>query len=238
MIRLGVNIDHVATLRQARRGESPNPLEAAFACEKAGAHGITMHLREDRRHIQDKDVLEVAANVLLPLNLEMALAPQILKFALKLKPDSVCIVPERREELTTEGGLDVIASLSKLKPAVKELKKAGVQVSIFVSPDLKQIEACRESGAEFIELNTGEFSEAKTLSLKAKEVERLEKAALRGSELGLKINAGHGLNYQNVLEILHLKGLHELNIGHAIISRAIMTGLERAVIDMLDLMNA
>ncbi|MBN2145121.1 MAG: pyridoxine 5'-phosphate synthase [Candidatus Aureabacteria bacterium] len=237
MIKLGVNIDHVATIRQARGGKEPNPLEAAFICEKALAHSITVHLREDRRHIQPQDVASIKEHVLLPLNLEMALSSEIIRFALKIKPRSVTLVPEKRKELTTEGGLDVIENLPRIRQATKQFKKERILVSLFINPVKEQVEASAKSGAEFIELHTGDYANAATSENRNKELEKLKNAASYALKLGLNVNAGHGLNYTNVRDILSLPGLQELNIGHSIISRAVMVGLEQAVRDMLALMN-
>jgi pyridoxine 5-phosphate synthase len=257
MLKLGVNIDHVATLREARyRGRGfgePNPVEAARICEAAGAHGITAHLREDRRHIQDRDVWELREKIETRLNLEMANAPEIVGIALKLRPDIVCIVPERRLEVTTEGGLDVAAAEKSLTETRKKMNDAGIEVSLFIAPDEKQIEASARVGSQFIELHTGQFAEAfheKAASLRRDdqttqrpapndlpELQRLISGAEQAHTLGLKVNAGHGLNYEN-LPLLHpVPHLVELNIGHSIVSRAVVVGLEKAVKEMLDLMK-
>lgn len=233
MIKLGVNIDHIATLRQARKGAEPNPLEAAFVCEKAGAHGITVHLREDRRHIQDKDVFAIKEQVLLPLNLEMAMHPDIIKIALEICPSTVCLVPEKRQELTTEGGLDVVANKKEITCLVAKMHKKGIGVSLFINADKTQVKASCETGADYVELHTGEYANAKTPKKLSAELAKLESAASFAHGLGLIVNAGHGLNYQNIPGILHLEGLHELNIGHSIISRALFTGLSQAISDML-----
>ena len=242
MLKLGVNIDHVATLREARyrgrmKGE-PSPVAAAMLCEAAGAHGITAHLREDRRHIQDGDVWKLREVVKTRLNLEMANTPQIVALALRVKPDIVCIVPERRQEVTTEGGLDAAKSVKALTETRKKMADAGIEVSLFIAPDAKQVKAAAEIGAEFIELHTGKFAEHFHQKQKrSKEIERLVAAARQAHELGLKVNAGHGLNYEN-LPVLHIvPHLVELNIGHSIISRAISVGLPTAVKEMLKLMD-
>ena len=237
MIRLGVNIDHIATLRQARRGFEPNPLEGAFVCEKAGAHGITIHLREDRRHIQDKDVYVIKEQVLLPLNLEMALNPDIVKIALDVRPSTICLVPEKRQELTTEGGLDVAGNKKEISSLVSRMHKKGIGVSLFINAAEVQVKASCDAGADYVELHTGEYSNAKTPKQLHEELARLEAAAACAHALGLTVNAGHGLNYQNTPAILHLEGLHELNIGHSIISRSLFTGLYQAVSDMLILLS-
>ena len=242
MLKLGVNIDHIATLRQARyRGQpggEPDPVEAALACEAAGAHGITAHLREDRRHIQDRDVWRLREVVQTRLNLEMANVPEIAALALKLKPDIVCLVPERRQEVTTEGGLNVVRQLPSLARTRRQLNDAGIEVSLFIAPDPRQIDAAAKVGAQFIELHTGAFALAfHSKRERNEELERLIAGAKQAHALGLQVNAGHGLNYEN-LPLLHLvPHLVELNIGHSIVSRAVFTGLERAVKDMLKLME-
>ncbi len=238
MLKLGVNIDHVATLREARyrgleHGE-PDPVAGALVCEAAGAHGITAHLREDRRHIQDRDVAAIARAIKTRLNLEMANAPEIVAIALKLKPDIVCIVPERRQEVTTEGGLDAAGNWQALAETRKKMNDAGIEVSLFIAPDPAQVEAAERIGAQFIELHTGGFAEHFNQKRKRnEELERLIAAAEQAHGLGLKVNAGHGLNYQN-LPLLHtVPHLVELNIGHSIISRAVTAGLAAAVKEML-----
>ena len=248
MLKLGVNIDHIATIREARyRGLShgePDPVAAALLCEMAGAHGITAHLREDRRHIQDRDVEELRKRITTRLNLEMANAPEIVKIALKLKPDIVCIVPERRLEVTTEGGLEVVAAEKALAKTRKKLNDAGIEVSLFIGPDEKQIAASARVGCQFIELHTGKFADEFYEECKAggpapggAELARLVAGAKQGHELGLKINAGHGLNYVNLPLLFQVPHLVELNIGHCIVSRAAIVGLEIAVRDMLQLMQ-
>jgi len=242
MLKLGVNIDHVATLREARyrdrgRGE-PDPVEAALICESAGAHGITAHLREDRRHIRDRDVWKLREAVQTRLNLEMALTSEILGIALKLKADIVCLVPERRREITTEGGLDVIGQQAALTEARKRLNDAGIEVSLFIAPDAKQIEASARAGSQFIELHTGAFAESFDDEPKREiELQRLISGAKQAHALGLRVNAGHGLNYANLPALHRVPHLVELNIGHSIISRAVFSGLTRAVKDMLRLME-
>jgi len=239
MLKLGVNIDHVATLREARyrglgHGE-PDPVPAAIICEAAGAHGITAHLREDRRHIQDRDIWKLREVVKTRLNLEMANAPEIADIALKLKPDIVCIVPERRLEVTTEGGLDVVAAEKSLTETRKKMNAAGIEVSLFIAPDEKQIEASARVGAQFIELHTGKFSEEFNKS--ETELHRLIAGAKQAHALGLKVNAGHGLNYANLSALFRVPHLVELNIGHSIVSRAVFAGLETAVKEMLAVMK-
>jgi pyridoxine 5-phosphate synthase len=242
MLKLGVNIDHVATLREARyRGRDcgePDPIGAALICESAGAHGITAHLREDRRHMQDRDLVKLREVVKTRLNLEMAHTPEILAFALKLKPDIVCIVPERREEVTTEGGLDVAGHWLALADARKRLNDAGIEVSLFIAPDPEQIAAAGRVGSQFIELHTGAFAESfHRKRERAGELDRLVAGAKQAHELGIQVNAGHGLNYRNLSALRQVPHLVELNIGHSIISRAIVVGLATAVREMLLLMK-
>ena len=241
MLKLGVNIDHVATLREARyRGRGagePDPVAAALACEAAGAHGITAHLREDRRHIQDRDVWKLRETIRTRLNLEMANAPEIVEIALRLKPHITCIVPERRQEVTTEGGLDVVTNRSSITETRRRLSEAGIEVSLFIAPDPTQIEAAAQTGSQFIELHTGAFAESfDHPEDREKEINRLVVAATQAHALGLKVNAGHGLNYENLPTLHRVPHLVELNIGHSIVSRSIQTGLAAAVQEMLSLM--
>jgi len=242
MLKLGVNIDHVATLREARyrgreRGE-PDPVAAARLCEQAGAHGITAHLREDRRHILDRDVWKLRETIRTRLNLEMANAPEIVNIALKLKPEIVCLVPERRQEVTTEGGLDVAGNLEAITQTRKKMQQAGIEVSLFIAPDAAQIKAAAQTGSEFIELHTGAFGESfGDAEACPRELQRLIAGAQQAHSLGLKVNAGHGLNYQNLPLLYQVPHLVELNIGHSIISRAITVGLAAAVTEMLTLMK-
>ncbi len=233
MPRLHVNIDHVATLRQARRGTAPDPVEAAAACERAGADGITVHLREDRRHIQDHDVRALRHAVKSLLNLEMAATEEMAAIACEVLPDEVCIVPERRQELTTEGGLDVAAARPALARIVPRLRADGIQVSLFVSPERAAVEAAAAAGAQIVELHTGAYAHAQPPA-RAAELARLAAAAERAHALGLRVNAGHGLDLANVADVARLPHLEELNIGYAIVCRAIFTGLERAVREMAD----
>ena len=241
MLKLGVNIDHVATIRQARyRGREtgePDPQQAAIVCEKAGAHGVTIHLREDRRHIVDRDVRDVRAAVKTRLNLEMANAPEIIDIALRTKPEIVCIVPERREEVTTEGGLEVAGQWQALQQTRQRMNDAGIDVSLFIAPDLAQVEASARVGAQFVELHTGSFAEAFRAGEYNDELERLVSAARQARQLGLKVNAGHGLNYENVRLLDRVPYLVEVNIGHSIISRAVFVGLDAAVREMLKAMQ-
>jgi len=236
MIRLGVNIDHVATLRQARRTTYPSLVEAAAACEQAGAHGITIHLREDRRHIQDVDVYTLRKTLKTRMNLELANTPEIIAIALKVKPDEVCMVPERREELTTEGGLDVAGQQHALAPVVAKLSAAGIAVSMFIAPDLRQVEASAAIGAPYIELHTGAYAE-QTGVAREEELKRLIQAAQHAHGLGLKVNAGHGLNLENIAPILTLPHLDTLNIGHSIVCDALFVGLHASTRAMLAKLN-
>jgi len=238
---LGVNIDHVATLREARyRGQGhgePDPVAAALDCEVAGAHGITAHLREDRRHIQDRDVWKLRKVIKTRLNLEMANVPEVVEIALKLKPDIVCLVPERRLEVTTEGGLDVAGNERALAETRKRMNDGGIEVSLFIAPDPAQIEAAGRTGSQFIELHTGAFAEGFDEERRRKaELERLIAGAQQAHALRLKVNAGHGLNYRNLPVLHRVPHLVELNIGHSIISRAVAVGLKAAVEEMLRLM--
>jgi len=242
MLKLGVNIDHVATLREARyRGRSqgePEPVSAALICEAAGAHGITVHLREDRRHIQDRDVWKLREVVKTRLNLEMANAPDIVSIALRLKPDIVCIVPERRQELTTEGGLDAAGNLQALTQTRKRMNDAGIDVSLFIAPDAAQVEAAARVGSQFVELHTGAYAESFASEKgRDRELHRLSAAARQAHALGVKVNAGHGLNYENLSLLHRVPHMVELNIGHSIISRAVFVGLANAVKEMLGLME-
>ncbi len=236
MSRLGVNVDHVATIRQARGGSEPDPVTAAALAELAGADGITIHLREDRRHIQDRDVMLMRRTIQTRLNLEMAATEEMVGIALKVVPESVTLVPEKRQELTTEGGLDVVRHQQALAPQIELLRQAGIMVSLFVDPDVEQIKACARVKADYIEIHTGAYCEAKG-ARQAEELTKIEQAVTIGGKLGLGVNAGHGLNYQNVTAVARLKGIDEFNIGHSIISRAVFVGMERAVRDMLELLR-
>jgi pyridoxine 5-phosphate synthase len=243
MLKLGVNIDHVATLREARyRGRGfgePDPVAAARLCEAAGAHGITAHLREDRRHIQDRDVWKLREVVRTRLNLEMANVPEIVDIALKLKPEIVCLVPERRLEVTTEGGLDVVAAEKSLAETRRKMNDAGIEVSLFIAPDENQIAAAARTGSQFIELHTGTFAEHFDDETKrAAELNRLVAGAQQAHSLGLKVNAGHGLNYVNLPALFRVPHLVELNIGHSLVSRAVFAGMEQAVREMLAVMKS
>ncbi len=236
-IYLGVNIDHIATIRQARgTTRYPDPVQAAMVAEEAGADGITLHLREDRRHIQVRDVRLIKDVMLTRMNFEMAVTEEMISFAEEIRPEHVCLVPEKRNEVTTEGGLSVIGHEDKLGPAIKKLQEMGSEVSIFIDPDCAQIEAAFDLGATTIEIHTGAYADANHQALAYQELMRIEKAAYFAHDLGLKVNAGHGLSYQNVKPIANIEILHELNIGHAIVARAFFTGLKQAVIDMKQLM--
>lgn len=234
---LGVNIDHIATLRNARGGFEPDLVESALICERVGVEGITTHLREDRRHIKDEDVIKLKGILKTRLNLEMAMTDEMLEIALKLKPAACCIVPEKRQELTTEGGLDVVSQLEKSIKFVKQLEDSGIAVSLFIDPNKEQVLAASKTGAQFIELHTGAYSETFGTKNEEKEFLKLKEATIYAQSLGLKVNAGHGLNYQNVHRMHEIPGLVELNIGHSIISRAIFVGLEDAVREMTKLIS-
>ncbi len=237
MLTLGVNIDHIATIRQARRTVEPDPVAAAVLAELAGADGITAHLREDRRHIQERDVRLLRQTVRTHLNLEMAATDEMVAIALDLKPDYVTLVPERREEVTTEGGLDVAGSVDRLGDVVEALQEAHIPVSLFIDADSKQIEASAKTGAKFIELHTGRYAEAHSPEERRKELGALAQGAWRAREAGLRVNAGHGLTYWNTYEVACIEGMEELNIGHSIISRASLVGMERAVREMKDILQ-
>ncbi len=233
---LGVNIDHVATLRQTRGVDYPDPVQAAQLAMSAGADSITMHLREDRRHIQDRDVIAVRQLPATPLNLEMAATTEMCNFAMKVKPDYCCIVPEKREELTTEGGLDVCSSLRHIRAACKKLEDSGIRVSLFIDADAAQIEAALQAGANMIEIHTGHYANARNVDETAAELDRIRSGVAAGLEAGLQVNAGHGLHYENVGAIGAIPGISELNIGHAIVARAVFSGLGPAVSEMKRLM--
>ncbi len=237
-ILLGVNIDHVATVRQARGGVAPDPVAAALLVEQAGADGITIHLRQDRRHIQDRDVELLRELIRTPMNFEMAVTEEMLQIAGRIRPEHVCLVPETAEELTTEGGLDVLSQQERVGAAVQRLQQAGCTVSIFIDTDLAQIEAAHKLGASCIEIHTGHYASATTAAGQAAELEKVQQAAAYARQLGLVVNAGHGLNYQNVDAIAAIEGINELNIGHAIIAHALFVGLEQAVVQMKQLMQA
>ncbi len=235
-LRLGVNIDHVATLRQARLTRYPDPVQAALVAEEAGADAITLHLREDRRHIQERDVRLIREVLLTRMNLEMAVTEEMLAIAEQVRPEDCCLVPERREELTTEGGLDVAGQIDRLRDACARLAEAGVRVSLFIDADPRQIEAAVAVGAPVIEIHTGHYADARGAEQEA-EYRKVVEAVERGLDLGLQVNAGHGLNYQNVGPIAAIPGIRELNIGHAIVARAVFSGLFEAVREMKRLMR-
>lgn len=235
-ILLGVNIDHIATLRQARLTRYPDPIEAVYAAENGGADGITVHLREDRRHIQERDVEMIQQILLTRLNLEMAVTEKMLNFAEKIQPVHCCFVPEKREELTTEGGLNVLADEANVRDACARMAAKGIEVSLFIDPDLKQIEAALRCKAPTIEIHTGTYADAKTAAEQKKELQRVVIAAEFAAKAGLIVNAGHGLNYQNTQAIARIPQINELNIGHGIVARALFMGLENAVREMKCLM--
>ncbi|WP_162045607.1 pyridoxine 5'-phosphate synthase [Vibrio taketomensis] len=235
-IYLGVNIDHIATLRNARGTKYPDPVHAAEIAERAGADGITIHLREDRRHIKDRDVRILAETLQTRMNLEMAVTDEMVEIALATKPEYVCLVPEKREELTTEGGLDVVGQLEKVKAATEKLTAAGIKVSLFIDADRAQIDASKACGAPFIELHTGHYADAETEAEQQAELKRIAAGASYAAGLGIMVNAGHGLTYHNVSAIAAIPEIYELNIGHSIIGRAVFDGLEKAVRDMKALM--
>jgi len=243
-LRLGVNIDHVATLRQARyatmpdsKNAEPDPIAIAGICERAGAQGITAHLRADRRHMQDRDIERLRDSIMTKLNLELGNTPEIVDIALRILPDEVCLVPEKREEVTTEGGLDLIANGKELAATVKRFHAAGVRVSLFIDPVLEQIDAAAELAADMVELHTGKLANAFTSEIAKQELERLRAAAIGAAELKMQVNAGHGINYRNMALIHKIPHLVELNIGHSIVARSVFVGFDAAVREMLGLME-
>jgi pyridoxine 5-phosphate synthase len=243
-LRLGVNVDHIGTLRQARyatmpdsKNAEPDPVVAASICERAGASGITVHLRADRRHIQSRDVERLRANIMTKLNLEMGNTPEIIDFALRLQPDEVCLVPEKRAEITTEGGLDLLRYERELAPTIKRLQVVGIRVSLFINPEPGQVKTAERLSADIVELHTGALANAYTDKVAHQELERLRVAARQAAGSGLQVNAGHGINYRNIKLIHQIPHLTELNIGHAIVSRAISVGMEKAVSEMLALIR-
>ena len=235
-LRLGVNIDHVATVRNARGGDNPDPIRAALMAQAAGADGITAHLREDRRHISDDDIARLSRDLEIPLNLEMAATEEMLAVALKARPHAACIVPEKREERTTEGGIDVVGQFARLKPIVRALSEAGIRVSMFIEPDRKQLDASRELGAPVVELHTGAYANASG-EVREKLLKHIRNAAEFGADLGLEIHAGHGLTYENVTPIAAIAHVRELNIGHFLIGEAIFVGLTESIQRMRRLMD-
>lgn len=236
-LKLGVNIDHVASLRQARGTIYPDPVQAAFIAEEAGADIITLHLREDRRHIQDRDVEIMRQTIQTRMNLEMAVTEEMIAIACSTAPDEVCLVPEKRQELTTEGGLDVVGNISRVTDGTRRLQEAGILVSLFIDPEKDQIDASIDAGASVVELHTGHFADAATDALCDRELEAIWEAVDYGRSKGIKVNAGHGLHYHNVQRIAAIPGVSDLNIGHAIIARAVFTGLAEAVREMKALMD-
>ena len=243
-LKLGVNVDHIATLRQARyattpdsKNAEPDPVMAASLCERAGASSITAHLRSDRRHVQDRDLVRLRANIMTKLNLEMSNTPELVDFALLLQPDEVCLVPEKRREVTTEGGLDLVRHERELGPTMKRLHVAGIRISLFIDPGLEQVDAAVRLETDMVELHTGGLANSFTEKVEQQELERLRAAAMRASDSGLQVNAGHGINYHNISQIHHIPHLTELNIGHSIVARAMWVGIESAVSEMLGLME-
>lgn len=237
MAKLGVNIDHVATVREARRIAYPDPVEAARLCEQAGCDSIVCHLREDRRHIKDDDVWRLREIVKTRLNLEMSIAKDIVAIALKVRPEQVTLVPEKRRELTTEGGLDVVKCRSRIADVIEKFNSKKIETSLFINPSKAQIDASKRAGANIIELHTGEYANAGVEALRLKELDNIKKAVKHAASIGLEVNAGHGLNYANVSDIAGIKGINELNIGHSIIARAMIVGMRQAVEEMLSLIR-
>ncbi|MBI3009454.1 MAG: pyridoxine 5'-phosphate synthase [Candidatus Omnitrophica bacterium] len=236
-MKLGVNIDHIATLRQARRGRFPDPVEAALVCENSGAESIVCHLREDRRHIQDSDFRRLKKSIRTRLNLEMSIAEDIVLVALQVRPEQVTLVPERRQELTTEGGLDVAKLMGRLKPLILRFHKKGIKVSLFVDPIFSQLHAAKQTGADLVELHTGRYANAKTDAAQLRQLHTLRLAAKQACDLGLPVAAGHGLDYRNTAALADIAEIEELNIGYSIIVRAITVGLESAVKEMVTLLS-
>lgn len=237
MAKLGVNIDHIATLRQARRGNEPDPVQAALLCEKAGCNSIVAHLREDRRHINDNDVRRLKKEIRTVLNLEMSANEDIVEAAMKIKPFQATLVPEKRQEITTEGGLNVVSGIRKISGVVAALQSKGIKVSLFIDPENAQIEASAKTGARIIEIHTGRYANASETKQRERELRIISSAAEFALGLGLTINAGHGLNYENVSRVAAISGIEELNIGHSIMSRAVFAGIEDAVKDMIKLIQ-
>ncbi len=231
MPKLGVNVDHVATLRQARGGKAPDPVKAAQEAIRGGADGITVHLREDRRHIQERDLWRLKKSISRPLNLEMALHPEIIRIAKRLRPEKVCIVPERRREVTTEGGLDILTKKKALRRVIPALQKRGIEVSLFINPAIREVRASKEVGTDAVELHTGAYANANQKRKKS-QLLRLRKAAVEAHRLGLRVHAGHGLDYENTRAVARLPYVRELNIGHAIVARSLVVGMRKAVQEM------
>ncbi len=237
MMRLGLNVDHVATVREARRGRVPDPVAAAVIAEMSGVDGIVCHLREDRRHIKDKDLFLLKEVVKTHLNLEMAATDEMVNIAIEVVPDMVTLVPEKREELTTEGGLDVVSNFDWIEEVVRQLRNNNIVVSLFLEPDIDQIKAAAKLQADYVELHTGIYANAEDMGGMSDELERIRSMAMGATKLGLGVSAGHGLDYHNVRDILDIEQIEELNIGHSIVSKAIMVGMERAVGEMLDIIR-
>ena len=238
MILLGVNIDHVATLRQARGTDYPSPVDAALAAENAGADFITLHLREDRRHIQDGDVVALRKTLGTRMNLEAAVTPEMIRFARRVRPHDVCLVPERRAELTTEGGLDVAGNFKRIERACRDLGAAGIRVSLFIDAEAGQIDAARKAGAPVVELHTGSYAGARSSAKQRRELEKVRAAVQYAASKGLQVNAGHGLNYHNVQPVAAIAGIRELNIGHSIVARSVFVGIAQAVREMKALIGS
>jgi len=237
MATLAVNVDHVATVRQARLAAVPDPVEAALRAERAGCHGIIVHLREDRRHIQDRDVERMRKRVTTRLNLEMAAIPEMVRIARRIRPDMACLVPEKRAELTTEGGLDVAGKSRSISMAVRDLQTAGIAVSLFVDARKDQLRAARDSGAEFVEIHTGHYADAATPRQRDRELKRIRDGIAYAVFLGLRVNAGHGLDYTNIRPLVRVPEIHEFSIGHSIIARAVIVGIEQAVREMIEILQ-
>ncbi|MFQ5601859.1 MAG: pyridoxine 5'-phosphate synthase [bacterium] len=237
MVRLGLNVDHVATLREARKGDMPDPVAAAVIAEMAGVDGIVCHLREDRRHIKDKDLFLLKELVKTHLNLEMAAVDEMVKIATEVVPDMVTLVPEKREEITTEGGLDVLGNLDWIEEVINQLHSHNIVTSLFIDPDIGQVKAAARCGADYVELHTGTYATVEDLGSITDELEKIRSMAIAAAKIGLGVSAGHGLNYQNVQDILEIEQIEELNIGHSIVAKAVMVGIERAVKEMLDLIR-
>lgn len=237
MVRLGVNVDHIATIREARKGREPDPIAAAIMAEMAGADGIVCHLREDRRHIKDRDLNILRQVVKTHLNLEMAATEEMVDKAISVLPDMVTLVPERRQELTTEGGLDVVSNASYLEEVISTLRANNIVVSLFIDPDIYQIKAGARLGTDYVEIHTGLYANAEDLNKVIEELEKIRSMAIAAAKLGLGVSAGHGLNYQNVIEIAKIEQIEELNIGHSIVARSALVGIEKAVRDMLALIR-
>lgn len=236
-MNLGVNVDHVATLRETRKGTYPDPVEATKTCEAAGADSIIVHLREDRRHIKDSDLWKIKQTIKIPLNLEMSIAKEIVDIALEVKPNRITLVPEKRKELTTEGGLNLVKYKKKVSQVIQQMKEKNINTSLFIDPEKEQIDIAKEIGADIIELHTGFYSDAKDPENQKEELSRIKEAASYAKDLGLEVSAGHGLNYENVKQIAQIPEIEELNIGHSIVSRAVFLGLAQAVKEMLSLIG-